>query len=54
MRLQTVEVGGIVVKDVMASVSKEGALGSNLLGHRFLERLASYEVRGDRLILRGH
>ena len=54
VRLQTVEVGGIVVKDVMASVSKEGALGSNLLGHSFLERLASYEVRGDRLILRGH
>ena len=34
-------------------VAKAGVLQINLLGMSFLERLGSYEVRGNRLILRG-
>jgi len=34
-------------------VTKPGVLRENLLGMSFLERLASYEVRQNRLILRG-
>jgi aspartyl protease family protein len=37
---------------VPALVSRPGALRENLLGMTFLDRLASFEVRGDRLILR--
>ena len=51
--LDSVKVGTIRVSNVQASVSKQGALAENLLGMTFLSRLASYEVRGDRLILRG-
>ena len=38
---------------VPALVTRPGTLATNLLGMTFLERLASYEVRGNRLILRG-
>jgi aspartyl protease family protein len=37
---------------VPALVARPGMLGENLLGMTFLERLASYEVRGNRLVLR--
>lgn len=46
-------VGPITEKDVPALVTRPGVLHANLLGMTFLERLASYEVRGNRLILRG-
>lgn len=45
-------VGSIVFARVPATVSRPGALSRSLLGHEFLDRLASYEVRGDQLILR--
>jgi aspartyl protease family protein len=51
--LKLVEVGDIREEDVQALVAKPGTLRENLLGMSFLERLSSYEVRGDRLILRG-
>ncbi|MET7244308.1 TIGR02281 family clan AA aspartic protease [Methylobacterium sp. EM32] len=51
--LDTVAVGPITETRVAALVTKPGALGVNLLGMSFLERLNSYEVRGSRLILRG-
>lgn len=51
--LDTVAVGPISETRVAALVTKPGALAINLLGMSFLERLASYEVRGGRLILRG-
>jgi clan AA aspartic protease (TIGR02281 family) len=38
---------------VQALVARPGALGENLLGMSFLERLQSYQVSEDRLILRG-
>lgn len=46
-------VGPITERNVRAMVAKAGVLQINLLGMSFLERLGSYEVRGNRLILRG-
>ncbi|WP_246733357.1 TIGR02281 family clan AA aspartic protease [Methylobacterium sp. BTF04] len=51
--LDTLQVGSIVERRVPALVSRPGALRENLLGMSFLDRLASFEVRGDRLTLRG-
>lgn len=51
--LDELTIGGITERRVPALVARPGALGENLLGMTFLERLASYEVRGDRLIMRG-
>ncbi len=49
--LKEVKVGGITLRDVDASVSR-GGLDRSLLGMSFLGRLASFEVRGERLMLR--
>jgi aspartyl protease family protein len=51
--LRTLEIGGIREENVRAMVAKPGQLFENLLGMSFLERLSSYEVRGDQLVLRG-
>ncbi len=51
--LRTLEIGGIREENVRAMVARPGQLFENLLGMSFLERLGSYEVRGDQLILRG-
>jgi aspartyl protease family protein len=51
--LDSVSVGTITERRVRALVARPGVLRDNLLGMTFLERLASYEVRGNRLILRG-
>jgi aspartyl protease family protein len=51
--IASVTVGPIVERNVRALVAKAGVLQVNLLGMSFLERLASYEVRGNRLIMRG-
>jgi aspartyl protease family protein len=51
--LRTLEIGGIREENVRALVARPGQLFENLLGMSFLERLSSYEVRGDQLILRG-
>lgn len=50
--LETLAVGPIMERNVHALVAREGVLHANLLGMTFLERLGSYEVRGNRLILR--
>lgn len=52
IRLDSIAVGPITERNVNAMVSRPGALTTNLLGQSFLDRLPSYEVRGDRLILR--
>ena len=52
IRLDSIRVGPITERGVDAVVSRPGALTDNLLGQSFLSRLPSYEVRGDRLILR--
>jgi aspartyl protease family protein len=51
--LAQLAVGPIVERNVRALVARPGVLHENLLGMTFLERLASYEVRNNRLILRG-
>lgn len=51
--LKSLEIGGIREENVRAMVAKPGLLSENLLGMTFLERLSSYEVRGDQLVLRG-
>jgi aspartyl protease family protein len=52
--LDRVAVGGIVERAVPALIAQPGQLKTNLLGMSFLNRLESWEVRGDRLIMRGY
>jgi len=53
IRLKSVSVGPLEVRDVEALVAQPGALNENLLGMSFLKRLRSYEFSGDFLTLRG-
>jgi aspartyl protease family protein len=50
--IDRVAVGPIVERGVRALVAQPGSLRENLLGMTFLDRLTSYEVRNNRLILR--
>ncbi|MGO4388824.1 TIGR02281 family clan AA aspartic protease [Microvirga sp. 2YAF29] len=50
--IDSLSVGPITERNVRALIAREGVLHANLLGMTFLERLGSYEVRGNRLILR--
>jgi len=52
--LDRVTVGNITERSVAALIAQPGALRTNLLGMSFLNRLQSWEVRGDRLIMRGY
>ena len=52
-RIATLAVGNIMERNVRTLVGRPGALRENLLGQSFLERLASYRVENDRLILKG-
>ena len=51
--LDRVAVGGLTERAVSALVVQPGHLKNNLLGMSFLNRLESWEVRGDRLRMRG-
>ena len=51
--IESLTVGAITERNVRALIARTGVLHANLLGMTFLERLGSYEVRGNRLILRG-
>lgn len=51
--LARLSVGGITEERIEAMVARPGALFENLLGMSFLSRLESYQVTGQRLILRG-
>jgi aspartyl protease family protein len=52
--LDRIAVGGLVERSVEALVAQPGQLKTSLLGMSFLNRLQSWEVRGDRLLLRGY
>ena len=52
--LDRLSVGGITERAVPALIAQPGQLRTNLLGMSFLNRLQSWEVRGDKLILRGY
>jgi aspartyl protease family protein len=51
VRLDQIAVGPIVMRNVASLVARPGALDESLLGMSFLERLKSYTVERDRLIL---
>lgn len=52
VRLKTISIDAIVVRDVDALVAKPGGLQENLLGMSFLGRLGSYEFSRDFLTFR--
>lgn len=52
--IDSLTVGGITERSVSALVAQPGQLNTSLLGMSFLNRLESWEVHGDRLIMRGY
>jgi aspartyl protease family protein len=52
--LDKLAIGNIVERDVPALITQPGQLRTSLLGMSFLNRLESWQVRGDRLVLRGY
>jgi aspartyl protease family protein len=51
--LDRLAVGGLVERSVPALIAQPGQLKTSLLGMSFLNRLQSWEVRGDKLQMRG-
>jgi clan AA aspartic protease (TIGR02281 family) len=54
LTLDRVSIGKLVERSVPALVVPRGQMKSNLLGMSFLNRLESWEVRPDKLMLRGY
>ncbi|MGL4262907.1 MAG: TIGR02281 family clan AA aspartic protease [Afipia sp.] len=54
LTLDRLSVGKLVERSVPALVVPRGQMKSNLLGMSFLNRLESWEVRPDKLMLRGY
>ena len=52
-RLDRLEIGPLAFQDVRAYVAPPGALTDNLLGVNVLDRLRSYTVQGDEMVLTG-
>jgi len=52
VRLRSIAIGPIELRDVEALVAKPGSINENLLGMSFLRRLRSYEFSKDFLTLR--
>jgi aspartyl protease family protein len=52
--LDRVSIGGITERSVSALIAQPGQLRLSLLGMSFLNRLERWEVRGDKLVLRGY
>ena len=52
--LDRVGIGGLVEHSISALVAQPGQLKVSLLGMSFLNRLQSWEVRGDRLLLHAY
>lgn len=53
VRLRSISIGPISFDGIEALVAKPGSLNESLLGQSFLNRLRSYEVKGDFMTLRG-
>src|SRR5215472_10613619 len=53
LTLDRLSIGKLVERSVPALVVPHGKMKSNLLGMSFLDRLESWEVRSDHLLLRG-
>jgi aspartyl protease family protein len=54
LTLDRLAVGKLVERSVPALVVPHGQMKTNLLGMSFLDRLESWEVRADRLMLHGY
>jgi aspartyl protease family protein len=54
LTLDRLAVGAVVERSVPALVVPRGQAKSNLLGLSFLDRLESWEVRNDRMTIRGY
>jgi aspartyl protease family protein len=54
LTLDRLAIGKLVERSVPALVVPRGQMKTNLLGMSFLDRLESWEVRADRLMLRGY
>ena len=54
LTLDRLAIGRLVERSVPALIVPRGQMRSNLLGMSFLDRLESWEVRQDRLMLRGY
>ena len=54
LTLDRLAVGKLVERSVPALVVPRGQMKTNLLGMSFLDRLESWEVRADRLMLHGY
>lgn len=54
LTLDSLAVGSLVERSVPALVVQRGQMKTNLLGMSFLDRLESWEVRADRLSMRGY
>jgi aspartyl protease family protein len=52
--LDRIAIGGLVERSVEALVAQPGQLKMSLLGMSFLNRLQSWQVSGDRLVLTGY
>jgi aspartyl protease family protein len=52
VKLERISIGQVTERNIEALVTRPGSLRENLLGMSFLERLSSYEVRDERLVLR--
>ena len=52
--LDRIAIGGLVERSVEALVAQPGQLKMSLLGMSFLNRLQTWQVSGDRLVLRGY
>lgn len=54
LSLDSLSIGKLTERSVPALVAPRGQLKTNLLGMSFLDRLESWEVRTDRLLLHGY
>lgn len=54
LTLDRLTIGKLTERSVPALVVPRGSMKTNLLGMSFLDRLESWEVRADRLMLRGY
>jgi len=54
LTLDRLAIGNLVERSVPALIVPHGQMKTNLLGMSFLDRLESFEVRPDRLVLHGY
>jgi aspartyl protease family protein len=54
LTLDRLAIGNLVERSVPALIVPHGQMKTNLLGMSFLDRLESWEVRPDRLVLHGY